>query len=61
MPDASALSVNMELRSTPRLMLHLITMFDDSAIRSRLATMARWEYRIEKVCDWTRLDTWRLN
>jgi len=60
-PDASALTANLELRSTPRLMLHLINMFDDSAIRTRLAMMVRWEYRIEKVCDWTMLDTWRLN
>ena len=59
--DAHAATVNMELRSTPRLMLYLMNMFDDAAIRSRLAMLARWEYRIEKVCDWTMLDTWRVN
>jgi hypothetical protein len=61
MPGWEAATAYLEIRSTPRLMAHLMALFDDADVRIRLAMMVRWEYRIEKVCDWTPMEAWRLN
>ena len=46
MPNASALTVLIEIRSFPPLLVHLVDATDDPAERRRLALLGRWEIRM---------------